>query len=219
MSHEEIRLAVGTLLQLELTSMHLKVREPAKVIGYLEPISLLVTTPKDKGALIPVRDNDDIAVRYMDGEYVCGFKTAVIRICREPFSYLHLYYPAAIERVRIRNAERISTEMSVTIKLGSAEGIAVEDVMMKDLSASGARVFSRSELGPLGARLAIEANITFAGLKENLVFDAIIRNVAETNEPQGKIHQYGVQFMDLSQQCTVFIQGYIYECMISARKR
>ncbi len=220
MSSEEIRFTVGALLQLELLGMHLKVRKPARVIGYLQPTSLLITTPRDKGALIQVRDGDDIAVRYMDGEHVAGFKTSVMRICRDPFPYLHLYYPNTIEKVRVRNAERVATEMAVTVKEESADGKILDQATMKDLSISGARLFSASALGSMGTRLAIETNITFAGLTESLVFIAIIRNVSEPGDvTSGKIFQYGVEFAELSQQAIIFMQGYIFECMINSRKR
>lgn len=225
MSNEEIRFTVGALLQLELLGMHLKVREPARVVGYLQPTSLLITTPRDKGALIPVRDGDDIAVRYMDGEHVAGFKTSVMRICRDPFPYLHLYYPIAVEKVRVRNAERVATEMSVKVKGTVSADASMLDAIMKDLSISGARLFSTAELGVIGARLTIETNITFAGLTESLTFFAIIRNVSEPSEMKmgemktGKLYQYGVEFIELSPQAIVFMQGYIFECMINSRKR
>lgn len=216
MSKDELRLKVGTLMQLELLTAHQKIREPCKVIGYLVDESLILTMPRERGSLVSIRDNDQVAVRYMDGKNICGFKTAVIRSCREPYPYMHLFYPAAIERIKIRKAQRVATQTPVTVKRSDNEQV-FEAVIMQDLSVSGAKLVSSEIFGHKGDRVLLETELEFAGIKEKLNFAFAIRSFmeAEDKDTDAKVYQYGVEFVDLSQKDILFIHGYIYECIVN----
>jgi hypothetical protein len=131
----DLQLLVGTVLNLQVLSEKGGPRVQARLLGYLEGESVMAALPG--ATLLPtdLRLGDEVAVRYLVGRSVCGFKTHVIRVCTSPYPYFHLHYPEDIQKMDVRSAERVQVALSARLETGAL----TLDVEVRDLSATRLR--------------------------------------------------------------------------------
>jgi len=205
----ELHLSVGTVLNLQNLSDKSGSRLQAKVLGFLDGLSILAVMPG--GALLPVdlRGGDEIAVRYLMGRSVCGFRTRVLRVCTLPFPYFHLEHPKEVQRMDVRQAERVQVAMPGKAHVGDAQ-TAVE---IRDLSATGAMLSAPQELGQVNDTVQLAFELTFGEITRQFSTTASIRNaspVAKT-DAGAPLYRYGVQFQDLPEPDRIFVRGFVFE--------
>lgn len=204
----EFELPVGTSIQLELLANHQHQKAQVHLIGYEPGKSLLVSMPRVDGEPMPLLLNDDVAVRYLHGNAVHAFETAVSRICKDPFPYLHLLFPRSIESVKVRSAERVSIRLEGEAHTG--EDANVVPIELLDLSIGGARITSPRDLGDVNEQFTLRFGLTFAGLTESMGIPVTIRSNTRKSQDE---YQFGVSFVELDEQQRVFLQGCIYETL------
>jgi c-di-GMP-binding flagellar brake protein YcgR len=209
----DLHLSVGTVLNLQNLSDKSGTRLQAKVLGFLDGHSILAVMPG--GALLPVdlRAGDDIAVRYLMGRSVCGFRTRVLRVCTLPFPYFHLEFPKDVQRMDVRRAERVQVAMPGQVQAAGAT-VAVE---IRDLSATGAMLSAPQELGAVDDPLQLSFELTFGEITRQLATSATIRNaspVAKT-DTGAPLYRYGLQFHDLAEGDLIFVRGFVFEQLAS----
>ncbi len=90
---EDMRLAVGDRLQIECTARTGVRRAFVRVVGYMDGVSLLVSTPVAGGRRVELVENDPVIVRVFSRESAFAFRASVLRACRLPFDYVHLSFP------------------------------------------------------------------------------------------------------------------------------
>jgi c-di-GMP-binding flagellar brake protein YcgR len=209
----ELHLSVGTVLNLQNLSDRSGTRLQAKVLGFLEGLSILAVMPG--GALLPVdlRAGDEIAVRYLMGRSVCGFRTNVLRVCTLPFPYFHLEYPKEVQRMDVRRAERVQVALPGRVELGAGP----VQVQIRDLSATGAMLSAPQELGQVDGMVNVSFELTFGEVTRQLATGAAIRNAAPPSKAEagGQVFRYGVQFQDLSEDDRIFVRGFVFEQLAS----
>lgn len=209
----ELHLSVGTVLNLQNLSDKSGTRLQAKVLGFLEGQSILAVMPG--GALLPVdlRAGDEIAVRYLMGRSVCGFRTNVLRVCTLPFPYFHLEYPKEVQRMDVRRAERVQVALPGRAQVGAN----TVEVQIRDLSATGAMLSAPQELGQVDGIVDLSFELTFGEITRQLTTGASIRNAspAAKTELGGPVFRYGVQFQDLSESDRIFVRGFVFEQLAS----
>jgi c-di-GMP-binding flagellar brake protein YcgR len=207
----DLHLSVGTVLNLQNLSDKSGTRLQAKVLGYLDGHSILAVMPG--GALLPVdlRAGDEIAVRYLMGRSVCGFRTHVLRVCTLPFPYFHLDYPKEVQRMDVRRAERVQVALPGKAQVGS-NPVPVE---IRDLSATGAMLSAAQELGLVDETVKLSFELTFGEITRQLTVTASIRNASPAAKMNGggPVFRYGVQFQDLPEPDRIFVRGFVFELL------
>jgi len=125
-----LRLAIGTPLNIQVQADNGGTRLNARVLGMLEGASIIAHLL----APGPLRVGDKVSVRCLEGRSISGFRSTVIEICSSPYAHFHLSYPNQLERVEVRQSERVSVAIPVTVHTADGVGVTAE---VRDLSASG----------------------------------------------------------------------------------
>lgn len=201
-------LPVGSPIQFELLSGHQQQKAQVHLIGYEPGKSILVSMPRIDGEAMQLLINDGVAVRYLFGNAVHAFESAVLRICKDPFPFIHLLYPKVIESVKVRSAERVSIRIDGEAQPG--EGKDVTPVSLLDLSIGGARLSSPRDLGDINDTFSLSFDLTFAGLRETLHIPVVIRSSTRKSQDE---YLFGLAFEELDERQRLFVQGCIYEAM------
>lgn len=215
----ELGLGVGGYLKLQLSQRRDAQRWNVRLIGYLEGESILVTNPLDGSVPVPFYMDDAVTVRYLAGREVLGFTTWVRKVATQPYPYLHLAFPRSIERVPIRQEERVRMELPTTYQSLTQRERAGEGRLV-DLSAAGALLRAPKPLGDVGDEIRLQFDVAFAGSETRVEVNANIRNIKpdEGRDANGEHELYGVQFRDLGEQSRLFIRGFVYERIIQYRE-
>ena len=204
----DLQLAVGAVLNLQLLSEKRGPRVQARVLGYLEGKSILAARPG--ACLLPtdLRLGDEVAVRYLVGRSVYGFKSRIIRVSTSPYPYFHLHYPEQVEKMEVRQSERVQVSVAARVQASAGE---VESEL-RDLSASGAMVSAHRKLGQVGDAVRVSFELTFGDVTRNISTGAVIRSV--TPMPEGEAEatfRYGMQFQGLDENDRIFLRGFVFE--------
>lgn len=217
----KLELQIGDTLQLQFVADEAKRRNYSKVIGYLQGHSVLITTPRIDGNIMLIREDQIVIVRMLAGNRVYGFNTKVMRSCLKPYPYLHLAYPAEMEQITVRKAQRVSTQLIVSIDRETAE---TEDVtscpaVVVDISTTGAMLEASEFLGRIGDIVSINAKITVGSMQEYISIPCIIRNIRDMAAEGKNKMMYGMEFQLLEQHEHFVLHGFVYEQMIQNMKR
>ena len=197
-----LNLHIGQVVELELPSGE-RFRTP--VIGHSPNCSLLVETPRTGRGFLSVHDRDALAVRFLDGERVYAFRTTVLAVAVQPYHYLHLACPGAVEAVQVRNHGRVPVHLAAEVRRPGGGAVAVTAT---DISLSGARLLSPAALGDIDTPLVVTAELAFDGFAETVDLPARIRNV---DEDPGADYAYhiGVAFETLDKDQRLLLHGYV----------
>ncbi|MDX1451795.1 MAG: flagellar brake protein [Oleiphilaceae bacterium] len=210
-SFAQLNLAVGTGLTIETLSPVRKL--PVKLLGYVEPRSILVSAPLRDGKEIYLEKGSSVVVRMMDGCRAYAFETHVLYRSVQPFSYYHLAYPNDIESLQLRNAERIETELDTWV---NSDFVVLEDwpksARITNISKSGARMECDDFLGQSGHELILDFNLPVSGLNKRICLSGEIRNIDRQGGAQGDEHfVLGVEFREMNDETRLSLANYILE--------
>jgi c-di-GMP-binding flagellar brake protein YcgR len=216
MSDEILKLQTGDNIQVQLVADQNDTRYMVKVIGYEPNVSLLVSAPRANGLPVLLRDGQMLTVRLLTGNTVYGFESQVLRICRLPFSYLHLSYPRSFESMVVRKAQRASTNIIASVENSNraSENSEPFSAKISDLSIAGAMLEAQMPMGEVGDAIMIRAKLQVAGLEKYLALAAIVRAVRmrEASAAGGKTqYHHGVEFQMLDPNDQLVLHGFVYE--------
>ncbi len=140
---EAMNLKVGDRLQVQPPVAVSTERSPVKLIGYLQDHSMLITAPTTGGSVpMQVMPGDQLIMRVFSGQNAFGFACDVQRVCKVPYSYLHISFPKKIQGTLIRKAARVRTK--IIVKVRAEEGDTTEHTaVISNLSANGALLDGR----------------------------------------------------------------------------
>lgn len=212
---EELDINIGTNLNMQLLVGESKRRHDVQVIGYLKGESFLVTMPRENGALAKIFPHDEYIVRYFKGKNIVAFKTKILHVSKIPYYHLHLEFPKQLEKIEIRQAERINISITAQTQVKGQKHWSV----IRNLSAGGAQVIINDEVGKSGEHIELFFDLKIGDIEREIHLVAVIRNIRKgKNESTGKDeYHYGVEFMDPSEQDVVFVQGFVYEQLLNNR--
>jgi len=214
----DMRLKVGDRLQLQPPAQVSQERFIVKLIGYLENSSVLVTTPYHDGLRLPLREGEKIIIRAFSGQNAFGFSSTLERICKLPFEYLHLSFPATVQGMVVRKSPRVRIKIIASIVNQDRDG---EDRtfsgIVSNLSISGALLNARHPLGEQGDHLKVAFRVHLHQVDAYLTVDAVIRAVfsdaASEDAAPAQIH-HGLEFQQLSPNDRMVLQSLIYQHII-----
>lgn len=214
---EDLDINIGMSLNMQLLVGGSTRRHDVNVIGYLKGDSLLVTMPRENGALAKIFPHDEYIVRYFKGKSIFAFKTKIVHVAKIPYYYLHLEYPSTVEKVEIRQAERIRISLTAQTLAGGEKHWSV----IRDISAGGALVVINEDIARPGDHIELFFDLKIGDIEREVHLVALVRNSRPgTNETTGKPEYcYGVEFIDPSEHDVVFVQGFVYEQLLNNRNR
>jgi c-di-GMP-binding flagellar brake protein YcgR len=205
-------LQLGEILQLQHAPPSTNTdRFSVKLLGYHPDQSLIITTPRKHGNPIIVRDGHTFTVRLLQGSNIIAFQSQVLLASAKPYPHLHLSYPDEVESAMVRNAARVPIELDaqVLVTLPSKKQVRL-DVLVTDLSTSGAGILSPKQLGKVGDRLQVYLRLEVCGGKDNLQLHAFLRNLKEVESEEGETrYLHGVQFAGLNRFQQLLLCGYV----------
>lgn len=205
----EMRLKIGDPLQIEPPRQMSAGRADAKLIGYLEGHSLIVTAPRNPTGRLALRDGEQVLVRTFTGKRAYAFKSKVLKVAHLPFEHLHLGFPAQIESVGVRSSPRYRVRFPASIApSGSKPAI---PVVIENIGTTGAMVEAAERLGNNGDHVALEFELTLHGVRASLSLLAVLRSAtSETEEPRPPRWLHGVQFEGLEDKDRLILGSLVW---------
>lgn len=219
---DEMNLQIGERIELERASTADNARYFTNLIGYLRNQSLLVKTPVVEGMPLAISENEVMTVRVFSGTNAFAFTVPVERVIISPAHYMHLGFPDTIQCTEIRKALRVSLRLTAKTKLVHTRDFP-QEVVLTDLSTSGANVESEKLFGEVGQHLHLSFvfHNNLSDYEAQLNLKVRIQNIEHPSPTQegsaGYIH--GVEFEDLGGVETILLQSYIYQLLIAEHHR
>jgi len=216
LSFSDIRLKAGDRMQIEPPAILCQERLPVKYIGHLKDISVLVTLPTSNGLPLQLREGEKIVLRAFSGQNVFGFNATIERVCKIPFSYLHLSYPERVSGMVVRKSPRIKTNIIATIQNQAQEnGSKKLSGVIKNLSTSGAGLGARQALGNKGDMLNLAFRVDIHNVDMYMSVNAtILALIPQTTNGDSDGIFHGLEFKDLNPNDCVLLQSMVYRQMV-----
>ncbi len=214
---DAMNLKVGDRLQIQPPAQLSPERFLVKLIGYVNNVSLLVTAPMTThGLRLQLIEGEKLVVRIFSSQNAFGFASTIEKVCKLPFDYLHLSFPAEVQGMVIRKAPRVRTKIIASVNAG-AQGTDSASGMISNLSANGALLDARRNLAEKGDTLKVSFRVNLHNIDAYLTVNAAVRAVFtdEVVDSSGTalIH-HGLEFVNLQPNDSVILQSMIYQQMI-----
>lgn len=203
----DMNLRLGERLQLQEVAGE-KDRHLAKVVGYLDSHSLIVTHPTRGGEPLVFLDRQPLIVRGFSGKHAFAFETRLLKSYPAPYPHLHLASPKHVEMKEVRGSERISCNIIASVAVDSDPHKLSHAAMMKDLSLTGTRVTAKEALGGKGAEVVLKFRCQGNISDEYLSIRGILRNIDCDAQDGGVLH--GVEFIELQNSDRLVLENMIY---------
>lgn len=218
MAAKELALEVGDHLQIQFTGDD-ETRYSSRVIGYLPGQSLVVTTPKVDGHVMPVSEGKEAIVRLMSGNTIVGFTVKVIMVSVRPYPHLHLSFPQDVQAVTVRKALRVTLNMTASVRACLTDSAEVDlaqepqAVTIQDMSTSGALLIADKRLVEEGQHIAIALRLDVADSTEDILLPAIVRNIrTERGKKVGQRYfHHGVELRVADRAQSVLVHAFVYQ--------
>jgi c-di-GMP-binding flagellar brake protein YcgR len=209
---------VGNKVQVVLKSSAGQEPLSTTLLGYSEKQFLLLKLPvAANGVPITVYGGETISVRVFTGISVVVFDAKALRCEFHPFYCPYLTYPAEVRTHTLRNSIRVLADLPCVVKGGSREALGT----LVNLSTSGALIQSPANGSAVGERInlrfALKSQLDIAA--NDLDLQAVVRSVNPVMDQNEDILKYGVEFADLGAADQLALQNYVYEVLLSDRKR
>jgi c-di-GMP-binding flagellar brake protein YcgR len=211
----DLEMSVGDGLHVAFLAEQSPDDHEVRLIGWVPGRSLIVSAPERGRRTVTVEDGSAVAVRLFSGGRARGYTGTVLHVGNDPFPHLHLSYPARLDALEERRTERVRAALAASVvRAGAAAGERETAAILRDLSNTGALVFTQAPLGAKGERVEIHARLPLENLGDQAVtLPAVIRTAAEGADLKGSLwrSRCGVQFEGLNTQTTLVLRAYLYE--------
>lgn len=220
MSQQTLRILVGDKLQLQKVDVESGDRYSSSVIGFVPGKSLLITAPLVNNKPILVKEGQQFAVRMVQGSHIQGFVAKVLHNALSPYPYVHLSFPKEVERIEIRNADRVETDVPVMAKNSKLpdEQDSWKQASIKDISATGSKLESMSKVGEEGDAVLLKFKLNICDQDEEMELKTKIMHLEEPDNvgaDEWGIYTYGIKFEEHGRLERVLIQNYVLEQLMS----
>jgi hypothetical protein len=174
-------------------------KKESQFYGAIEGKGVMVGPLGTQGVETGLTEGEICVVRGFTGQYEFSFISKVLQTFEKPFVYALLAYPAQVDARLVRQSMRTKTSWPCTVVLPHAEAGAqaqAQDVLLVDLSMSGAMVRASSGLGTVGDLITVTLTVTFDGAEVQLLLGATI---CHNNRAADGAFYIGLAFKDLKQ--------------------
>lgn len=180
------------------------------VIGYVPEKTLIIYLPETSRIVgNPFLEGEQILVRFFNGQCIFSFNVFVEHVVKLPFKYIHLSFPKRITGQTIRKSIRIKSNIEAKIILNGHP----YDGNITNLSATGAEVAIRADLGEKGNTIDIAFDVELEDTIISLSLCALIRSFQISKNEIGVL-MYGIEFIQLTSDQIGTIRSYIYKELI-----
>ncbi len=209
-------LSIGTLLHLQPVTLSPDSGFDVQLIGYMPGKSLLVSQPMNNAAAVKLVAGMAYQARIISGDSTYAFETEIVRVCEQPYQYMHLRFPKGVQGITLRRVQRTQIKESQLI-LNMQDGSTTLSVTMLDISPLGACLISTQPLGKMGDFFYID--VKHKSTADSLTFPCTIRHinkasVGDTKEPT---YYHGVEFSRLDTKALNFITHFIRDNVTKQR--
>lgn len=217
-SFDDIKLQVGTRLQIMLKRGARQVIYYTTLIGYVSGEYLLMKIPFENGLSVPMQGGERVALRVFSGMNVFTFVCYVESVFLSPRYYMHLTFPAEIQTTALRKAVRVKVDLPVQIK-GTAECGSITDI-----SVDGAQITAGSALGEADAKIALSFTFQIKPTNQDVLIEtsATIRNLHElptAKKDAPARFSHGVSFDEIDPTEQVMLQNLVYESLLGLQSK
>jgi hypothetical protein len=207
---EALSLKPGEILQIHSALEVAGDFMPAVLLGYFKNHTIIVTNPIVDGVLVPIKDGDPFNIKAFSGTNLFSFRTKVVKAYSTPYAHLHLEYPKLVHATKIRKTLRSTVNLLAT--LIDVHTQASIPVVIKDLSAGGARLILPNKLCGAGTEYELRFKVKLAEDLEEEVKAFVSVKTSEAITLKGvETPTLGVQFQDLSKEVRVLVMAMVYQ--------
>ena len=223
-SFEATQLHVGERLQLELVADSSRNHYYTTLIGFVPGHSVLIRTPMVQNLPVPVPEGAVVLVRAFSGRHAFTLESRIERVCRSPYPYIHLAYPAQVQQTLIRGALRVRVALPGTVSNPDEKADDVPcAVVISDLSVSGAQLETQSGLGETGDKFGLVFKFVVQpnNYDVKLATSAQIQSVRKIRKGSSleEVFSHGVRFGKLHATEGLLLQSYIQQVLLADRSR
>lgn len=214
---DAMNLRVGDRLQVQPPARVSSERCPVRLIGYLQDMSLLITTPVTANSVrLQMMEGDSLVMRFFSGQNAFGFACDVQRACKLPYSYLHIAFPAKIQGTVIRKAARVKTKIIAKVR-NDKDSTNEHTGVISNLSANGALLDARRTVAESGDAMKLTFKLKLHNIETELSLMAVVRAAFDDEnlkQSGASLSHFGLQFVDLSPNDQMLLQSMVYQNMI-----
>ena len=217
-SFDDIKLQVGTRLQIMLKRGARQVIYYTTLIGYVSGEYLLMKIPFEHGLSVPILAGEHVTLRVFSGMNVFTFVCTLESVYLSPRFYMHLTFPVEIQATALRKAVRVRVDLPVQIK-GATQGGSITDI-----SVDGAQITADSALGEVDAKLALSFTFQIKPTNQDVRLEtsATIRSLRElpaAKKDAPARFSHGVSFDDIDPTNQVMLQNLVYESLLGGQSK
>ena len=166
-------------MQFQLGGKGQEFKAAGVLAGMISDEYLMIRVSAIPGILSRLQEDDLIAVRYVYAGNVYGFNSTIVNYIQKPALIVFLTYPATVETVNLRNAQRVECLFPATVKTDRGDYKAV----IVDISQGGCRVcldHSASESSSFDIDQTTRLSFHLAGVAEEKIINGKIRVLKKT---------------------------------------
>jgi c-di-GMP-binding flagellar brake protein YcgR len=184
-----LNIGIGTRMQFQLGEKGQEFKTAGFLAGMISDEYLMIRVPAIPGILSRLNENDLIVVRYVYAGNVYGFNSTISNYIQKPALIVFLSYPAAVEIVNLRKAQRVECLFPATVKTDKGDHKAV----IVDISQGGCRVcldHGASQSSSFDIDQTIGLSFHLPGVAEEQVIDSRIRVLKKDTQ----LSEMGIKF-------------------------
>lgn len=190
----DMRLKVGDRVQVQPPAQIGVGRVSAKVVGWVECQSLILTVPQTPVGRLCVQAGECVVVRAFTGRSAFAFSCTVLRSTAKPSDYLHLSFPDRIDGVDVRSSPRFRIQLPAQVSV--AGGNEPHAVTIDNIGSTGALLVCDYPLGAVGDGIDVAFDFELHDVPVALALRAEIRTLDQS--PDATQFRHGVAFVEPS---------------------
>jgi len=186
----------------------------SRLIGYLKNKSIIITIPADEQGSIFLKVGESVVVKVFSGKHILVFPCTVLAVTTNPFTYIHLNYPAEVSGIVVRKSERAHVRIIAAIEIGAEQTSGI----ITDLSSGGVSIASRSSSIQVGTRVTVNFKVELANCSFIMKPQCIVRAIRSHHSDllEGAT-VYGLQFCELSAEDTLILGQFVSQQQAEAK--
>jgi len=185
-----MRLKVGDRVQIAPPARVSSARASARVVGWLEGQSFIVTTPQTGSGRLALQQGEVVVVRVFTGRSAFAFRCSVLRNASAVTDYLHLSFPETVDGVDVRSSPRF--RVGLPARITAAAPGAPAEAKIDNMGSTGALLLCASPLGGIGDDVQLAFDLVLHDVPVSFALNATIRS----SEPGADHHRHGVSFVE-----------------------